>query len=164
MSCLVRSREKESLLAYTSGKMPPQEAKAFEAHLSECSACREAVSQQKAVLSALDGWAAPPVSADFDRRLYERIQNEVGWWERLVRPFRALVGTRGVPVAATAALLVIAGAGFLLKQPGDLTPEVPETAQVEAVAPDQAESALTDMEMIREFSSIMRAEAASPKM
>jgi hypothetical protein len=38
----------------------------------------------------------------------------------------------------------------------------PEAAQIETVQPDQVEHAFDDMEMLRQFSVLMRAEPANP--
>ena len=73
-------------------------------------------------LEALDAWEAMPVSTDFDRRLYRRIEEEKAratWWSRLVRPFRPMfeapLMSRSVPLAAAACLLVLAG--VILERP-----------------------------------------------
>ncbi len=162
MSCPIRKNE-DLLLGYVAGKLEPRQANEFEAHLRDCSACREAAAAQQAVSRALDAWSVPVVSADFDRRLHARIGAEVSWWDAMLRRFRPVLHWRAVPVAATAGLLLMAG--LLLRSPGTLTvPDVPVTAQVEAVEPDQAENALVEMEAIREFSSLVRADTASPRM
>jgi anti-sigma factor RsiW len=164
MRCPTGTRESEErMLGYASGTLEPREARAFEAHLAACGECREAAAEQRRVSQSLDLWAAPPVSADFDRRLMARIEAEVSWWDVMVRPFRGMGVLRVGPVAATAVLLLMAG--FLLQRPDAiLAPGIPETAQVEAVPPDQAESALVDMDTIREFSSMFRADAGTPRM
>ena len=160
MSC-----SEELLLDYSAGKLDATRMATLKAHLRECAACRDAIQSQDAVWSGLEAWTAPPVSTDFDRRLYERIGNEVGWWETALRPLRAMLAFRAVPAAAGAAVLLVAC--FLLITPGSgpVVPQ-PETVavSVETVAPDQAESALLEMETIREFSSLMHSEAAAPRM
>jgi hypothetical protein len=50
-----------------------------------------------------------PVSADFDSRLYRRIETEVSWWDLLLRPFRPVTLRRSLPATAMACLLVMAG-------------------------------------------------------
>ncbi len=161
MSCPIRKNE-DLLLGYLAGKIEPRQAIEFEAHLRDCGVCREAAAAQQAVSRALDAWPVPAVSADFDRRLYAHIGAEVPWWEAMLRRFRPVLHWRAVPVAATAALLLMAG--LLLRSPEVTLPDVPVTAQVEAVEPDLAENALVEMEAIREFSSLVRADAAAPRM
>src|SRR5512133_3523354 len=97
---------------------------------------------KRSVDGALDLWEAPPVSPDFDRRLYGRIEQTVPWWDFLVRPWR------WVPAATAAGVLI--AAGLWIGRPG-LAPPQPTSAAVEALPPDQAEKALHEMEMIEEF-------------
>jgi len=158
MSC-----SEELLLDYSAGRLDAERIATLKAHLQGCPACRGAIQSHDAVWRAMDAWNAPPVSADFDRRLYERIGNEVGWWQTVLRRFRALLAFRAVPAAAGAAALLLAC--FLLMTPGsNPVAPAPDAAAVETVAPDQAESALIEMETIREFSSLMHSEAGSPRM
>src|SRR5437764_13150079 len=103
MKCPIETRENaELLLAYGSGKQNAEGTTRLEDHLRTCAACREFCAAQKTVSEALDTWEAPPVSVDFDRRLYQRIQTEVSWWDLLMRPFRPLLVRQGLPIAATA--------------------------------------------------------------
>jgi anti-sigma factor RsiW len=163
MRCPIETQDGPELLAYTSGKLDAAAAAALEDHIRACSACRELTSSQRVVWEALDQWQPAPISADFDRRLYQRIGQEVGWWDRLVRPFRPLFFRRGLPVAAAAGLLIVAG--VLLERPIGAPPEVvQDSAQVEAVAPEQAEPALQEMEIMREFSLLVHQETPEPRM
>jgi anti-sigma factor RsiW len=149
----------EMLLAYSSGELDTETVAAFEEHIRTCAACSEDTAAQQAVWYALDAWEAPAVTADFDRRLYARIEGKVSWWDRFLRP---LLVRRGLPVAA--ALLVIVAA-VLVEHPAlRPAPPVPESAAVETVAPDQAEHTLQDMETMRELSRLMHTEAPAPKM
>ena len=128
-----------------------------------CPSCREFAAGQRAVSEALDTWEAPPVSLDFDRRLYRRIQQEVSWWDLLMRPFRPLLFRQGLPIAATAGLVLVAG--LMFQHPSNV-PQSPasQSAQVEAMPPEQVEHALDEMEMIREFNRLVRPDTAEPKM
>jgi hypothetical protein len=112
---------------------------------------------RKSVDAALDLWEAPPVSADFDRRLYHRIEQDRPWWRFLLRP------QRYVPAAVAAALLV--GVGLWIERPGTRPATAPHSAAIEALPPDQAESALQEMELMQEFNRLVRTDAAGePKM
>src|ERR1044072_2671609 len=75
----------ELLLAYSTGKLNSERAAAGEQHIGICPVCGEFVARQQAVSKALGAWQAPAVSADFDRRLYQRIEKEVSWWDLLIR-------------------------------------------------------------------------------
>ena len=104
---------------------------------------------QRAVWQALDGWEAAPVSLDFDRRLYQRIEAQAPWWSLLLRPLRppfsAVTLRRSLPAAAMACLLVVAG--VVLERPA-VSPVPPphDTAQVDSVQPEQVERTLDAME------------------
>jgi anti-sigma factor RsiW len=131
----------EALLAYCSRKLEAENAALLERHIEVCPACREFVEGQRAVWAALESWEAAPVSADFDRRL-----------------FRPLLFRQGVPVAAAAGLLLVATA--LIQRPVYVPPG---SAQV-VVRPEQAEHALQDMEMMREFNRLISPDSAEPTM
>jgi len=140
------------LLDYGTGRRAGRIVLEFEQHLKTCAACREAVAGQQTVRSALDLWEMPEISASFNRRLYSRIEQEVGWRERftgfLSRALHVLLVGRGVPVAAAACLIVTAGI-MTYRQPKPLVSHPP--AQVETGAPEQVVHELDDMEMLRNF-------------
>src|SRR5436190_8687608 len=102
MLCPMKSPENaaledaELLLVYCARELSPVVSAALERHIEICPACREFVQGQQAVWHALDGWEAAPVSMDFDRRLYQRIEQRSTVWDRLVRPFRAVLAYRAV--------------------------------------------------------------------
>jgi anti-sigma factor RsiW len=164
MKCPSEDRENaELLLAHASRKLDAERAAVLEEHLSRCPACREYAAAQFAVWEALDAWNAPEVSADFDRRLYRRIEQEVSWWDLMIRPLRPFLAFRLAPLAAAACLLIIAGA--LLQHPtGMPVRSAPESALVEPLPADQAASALQEMQIMQEFSSVVRADTADPRM
>jgi anti-sigma factor RsiW len=163
MRCPIETQESaELLLAYSHRKLDAETAAILEQHINGCPACREIADGQRAVWEAMDRWEAPPVSADFDRRLYRRIEEEVSFWDRMLRPFRPFLVRQGLPVAAAATLLIVAG--LLVERPANVPPRVPVSAQVDVVAPEQADHALQEMEMMREFNRLIHPDAAEPKM
>jgi anti-sigma factor RsiW len=159
MKCPIESHETaDLLLAYCARKLDPETTIVLERHIAACPACQEFQQGQQTVWNALDAWEAMPVSADFDRRLYRRIEEEAAhasWWSRIVRPLRPVFGpglmSQGVPLAAAACLLLLAGA--ILVRPDNVT--VPEDlaagVRMESVQPDQLERALDDVEMLKQF-------------
>lgn len=151
------------MLAYTAGRLDGRTKLALESHLESCAACREFVNGQNAVWSALDLWEAAPVSADFDRRLYQRIAQQVSWWDMLLAPFRPAF-RHALPVAAAAAVLL--AAVVLVERPSARMTSQPATAQVETLRPDQVEHALAEVEMLDQFNHLMRSESPDtrPKM
>jgi len=154
---------REVLVAYGGGRaLNGNDTQLLEAHLETCPRCREFVRGQRAVWDALDGWEAEPVSADFDRRLFARIEQEVPWWQRIRGRLGVLLIHRALPVTAVAALVV---AGVLLDRPSLLKRRVPpETDQVEGLQPDQVVHALDEMEVLNQFNRSMKPDAAQPQM
>ena len=134
----------------------------LERHMESARRAGNSPSSQRAVWNALDAWEAVPVSPDFNRRLYARIDREVSWWDRLMRPFRPLLARQGLPIAAAACLVIMAG--VLLERPGDGPQAGEGQGQVEAVQADQIDRALEDMELLREFGKKVRADADQTRM
>src|SRR4051794_31879333 len=107
MTCPTETPESaELLLAYISRKLDARSRATLDEHIDTCPACREIAGGQKFVWQALDDWEAPPASADFDRRLYRRIEEERSWWDRLAGPWRPMLFRRALPIAAAAVLVV----------------------------------------------------------
>jgi anti-sigma factor RsiW len=168
MNCPMESREHAQwLLDYRAGKLEPESAARLEEHIATCGACRELARGQRAVWEALDGWEAAPVSADFDRRLYRRIEAQVSWWDLLIRPFRSqfrAVTPRGI-LAATAAACLLLTAGILLERPAIAPAPAPnDMAQVDTVQPEQVERTLDAMEMLNEFSQHVSTDRPGSKL
>ena len=157
MKCPIETHENaELLLAYCARKLDPETQILLERHLAACPACRQFQAGQEAVWQALDAWEAMPVSTDFDRRLYRRIEEETArasWWSRLVRPFRPMfeapLMNRSVPLAAAACLLVLAG--VILERPNNVPASEDFAERIESIQPDQVERTLDDMEMLQQF-------------
>lgn len=165
MRCPLETREStEILVAYSSRALNGDDMELLESHLQSCSACREFVREQRAVWEALDGWEAPPVAADFDRRVFERIERVVSWWQRMRGRMGLLLVYRALPITAVAALVVV---GVLLERPSP--PRVPvqppaTTAKVEALQPDQVVNALDEMEVLDQFNRLMKPDSSTSKM
>lgn len=152
--CPIATQEKlEWLLDYGTSRMAAGDAAALERHLTTCAACREMVQGQRAVQSALDLWEGPEVSPVFNRQLYQRIQNETSWRDRLWEPFRWLMTWRGIPAAAAGCLIVaalIVTPRMMLQRPVS-APEQPQLIHVDSQQPEQVVRDLDDMEMLHNF-------------
>ena len=161
MNCPMEARQgSELLLEYTAGRLEAQAATELEAHLEGCARCREFAQSQKMVWQAMEAWEAEPVSMDFDRRLFARIeQAPASWWARLT----GQVMHHAVPVAAAAGVMILAG---LALERTAVTPVEPprESAQVETLGPEQVQSALDDMQMLRDFNHLVRPDSGEPRM
>jgi anti-sigma factor RsiW len=143
------------IVAYSAGTLDAPTQAALELHLLECPECRQLAESQKAVWAALDHWPPASISTDFDQRLYARIaqQEQEHWWQRLShwnwswRP--------AMPVAAACAALI---AAFLLKPPAPVPvndAHAPQRIQIE-----QVESALDDMDMLKQITSVTSADSS----
>lgn len=144
----------ETLIRYSAGELQPEERAALEEHLGGCEACREAASAHQAVWAALDSWSAPPVTPGFDRKLYERIAKEAPWWRRWSGEF---LPRRWVPVAAAAGL--VSAALVLSSGPGAPVRVEPQVSITEPRVADEVQSALEDMDLLREFDVTARADS-----
>jgi len=166
MNCPLESGENAGhLLDYAAGKLNTDARAQMERHIEACPACREFAGAQQAVWQALEQWDPAEVSLDFDRRLYARIEQDVSpwarWWGGLLRPLNPLF-RRSVPIAAAAGVVIMAG--LLMNHPSAVpAAPAPQSAQVEALQPEQVESALDDMEMLREFNHLLP-DNAGPRM
>jgi len=165
MNCPIENQEgAEVLLAYGTRKLDAGSSAILEEHIKVCPACREFADGQQAVWKVLDAWEAAPVSPDFDRRLYARIENEVSLWELFLRPFRPLLFRQGLPIAAAVGVVIMAG--VLLDRPYGMDPASPPqtSAYVEAVGPDQAEHTLQEMETMREINRLVHPDNPDSKI
>ena len=164
MNCPLETRDSaQVLLDYCTRKLEPESVAILERHIAQCDACREFADRQRAVWEALDEWEAAPVSADFNSRLYRRLEARVSWWHALRRPFFPATLRRYVPAAAMAGLLL--AAGILLQRSAVSPAPVPrDVAQVDSVQPEQVERTLDAMEVLNEFSRHVRTDTPDSKL
>src|SRR5438132_2349384 len=130
MRCPIETQENaELLLSYSARRLNPESTSILEAHMELCPACREFRDGQRALWEALDQWEARPVSPDFDRRLYRRIeeQEQLGWWARLFGPLRPVFLQPALPLAAVACIVLVAG--YFIDDPARLVMPSTETPQ-----------------------------------
>jgi anti-sigma factor RsiW len=163
MKCPLEAKRNEVLLEYSSGKLDAADVPLLEGHLESCSACREFVQAQRAVWDALDVWEPAPVSADFDRRLYQRLDTRESWFRRWVWPSQPFGLGRAVPIAASAAVVLVAGLLIQRTVAPRLEPQR-DTAQMEALQPEQVVGALDEMEALSQLSRPVRADNADSKL
>lgn len=148
------SHEFSYLFDYTAQKLTPEARAAVESHLATCVECRDALESQRQVWSALNSWNALPVSSDFDRKLYSRIEDEepATFWERaFVRPYESL--RRRSAVMPFAAACVTICAAFLLQVPSYMPVQTyHDRSRLEAVEAEQLDRTLEDLDMLRQLS------------
>ncbi len=147
MQCPLRTKEgKELFIAHSAGALAPTLKTAFEAHLKVCPECRRTAQAQEAVWASLDAWEPPPVSVDFNRRLYARLESERHWYRQsawMERSFRSIV-----PIAAVCAVVL---AGFLLKGPAVAVKPAAVVATEKQIDIEQVERALDDIDMLQQL-------------
>jgi anti-sigma factor RsiW len=164
MRCPIETQENaELLLSYSARRLDPESTAILEAHMKLCPACREFRDGQRVLWEALDQWEARPVSPDFDRRLYRRIeeQEQMSWWSRIFGPLRPMFLRPALPLAATACLVLVAG--FIGVDPGRIAPTAAvDNPQVREV--EQVEKALDDLDMLRQFDLVATVEDNSRPM
>lgn len=165
MICPLQTGNEDVLLDYCARGLDPARLAMLESHMQSCATCREMAQSQSELWSALDAYEAELISADFDRKLYAKIEdaNRVPAWERFWAPVRNYLEGQPAwkPVVSVAAASAVLALVFLV---GGET----ETASREGGTPDdrvveQAERVLEDLEMLRQFDLGPAAEARSAK-
>ena len=114
MNCPLEAGNAEVLLDYAAGKLKAGARAQMDRHVESCNACKQFAGAQATLWQALDKWEPAEVSMDFDRRLYARIEQNVSWWTRLMRPLNPLF-RHSMPIAAAAGVVIMAG--LLLNRP-----------------------------------------------
>ena len=155
MTCPLQTDNADVLLDYCARSLDAERTAMLEKHMENCAGCREMASAQSQIWSAMDSYEAEAISADFDRKLYARIEemDRVPAWERFWAPVREYL--KGQPawkpvlsVAAASAVLFL----VIAVRTGVEQPAVEPTAIIIDVRDvEQAERALEDLEMLRQF-------------
>lgn len=162
MICPSRRSDTTLLVDYALGRLAPAQSAMVAAHASECDDCAAALLEYSSVSDALDIWEAPSVPGHFDQQLWNRIElaASAAWYVRAAEWFRFHSLKPAIPVAAVA--LVIA-AGFLFDHPSALSsPAV--TSHVTPAEADQAERALDDLQLLRQFDAAVATPGAARSM
>ncbi len=151
------------MLDYSARRLDAARAANLERHVENCAAVRGVPgTEQTAVWDALDAWEPTPVSMDFNRRLWQRIDaiGKASWFSSLADALRMANWKPVFPLAA--AVLVIAG-GFLLDHPGDKTVAPGVAVQgVSTIEADQLEQTLDDIQLLRQLDPVT-APGGAPK-
>jgi anti-sigma factor RsiW len=153
----------ELLLGYVSGSVDTQTSAELEGHIEACLKCEKFVHEQKAVWDALDAFEPEPVSADFNRRLYQRIEQPVTWRDRVSGFWQTVRYWNGLPVAGAAMAAALLVGGIVWQMPSNhVRPSEKAAVQAGVIQPQQLQDALGDMEMLRDLNSVMRADSSAP--
>ena len=150
MDCPIKTQEHtEWLLDYAAGRLRGERLAQLAGHAETCGDCARFVAAQRVLWNALDRWEPEPVSIDFDRRLYRRIEagKAAFWIRRLFCPLQPF-WRPAVPLAAACLLIV---ASVMLHKPQAVIAPVDPAVRVEKIEPEQVERTLDDLEMLREL-------------
>jgi anti-sigma factor RsiW len=171
MNCpLQREETADVLLDYSGGRLDAARAAILEQHMEICPRCASFRSDQALVWDALDAWEPMPVSRDFNRRLWQRIDAAAAapWYTRLLDSLRFANWKPVFPLAA--AVLVIAG-GFLLDQRGfrEAAPGInvqgDSVQGVSMTEADQLEQTLDDIQLLHQLDTVTApADGSSKRM
>lgn len=163
MTCPLQTDNADVLLDYCARSLDAERKTMLEKHMESCAGCREMASAQSQIWSAMDSYEAEAISADFDRKLYARIEemDRVPAWERFWAPVREYL--QGQPAWKPVLSVAAASAVFLVViavRPGVEQPIVEPNANIIDVrVVEQAERALEDLEMLRQFDPLVPADS-----
>jgi anti-sigma factor RsiW len=166
--CPLTSGDAEAsiLLDYCNRRLDPDATEVLERHIRQCPACEAFAASQALLWESLDAFETMQVSDHFDRTLYERIEAEQRrpTWSKLWLQLwnRATMGGTltgaqlwrpALPVAAC--LLVAAGLYFRPGMESRFVEGTSENAGIESsIQAEQIETALEDMEMLRDLGAL----------
>ena len=156
MKCpLLAEETTDLLLDYSAGRLDRAKTAMVGSHAEACAHCATFLAGQAELWGVLDAWEPEPVSIDFNRRLWQRIEviaNEP-WYHRLMEAMRFGAWKPVFPLAA--AILVVA-AGFVLDHQGGAAKSTGATAAsgVSVSEADQIERTLDDIQLLHQFDSV----------
>jgi hypothetical protein len=155
MECPIQTKENtEVLLDYCTRNLNAETTAIFERHIEVCAECRAFAEAQRSVWDALDSWDPMPVTADFDKKLFSRIEQyeNSSWWIRLWhrRFFQPFSFGPAMPIATACVTLCIAIALYLPGSAPKVDLQTPQT-KIESSDIDQLERTLDDIEMLKQL-------------
>jgi len=152
MDCPLKSETTlDVLLDHSAGKLDRVSAARLEQHKLVCAECSAFLAGQTDLWQTLDAWEPAPIAADFNRRLWQRIDTEAAapWYRKLADALRMGVWKPALPL--TAAVLLVT-AGFMLDHPSaGPASSVTQTAGASIIDADQVEKTLDDIQLLRQL-------------
>lgn len=159
MRCLLQSGDDAVLLLdYCERKLDPALAFELEQHIAVCPDCARIVEAQQAVWNALDDWQPAPISADFNERVWRRIEAENArpWWRRWLQWGAVTSWKPAMPLAA--ACMVLAAVALFQTPAGTPQPK----SQPENIDVEQVETTLHDLDMLQQLGAPAGRETPNP--
>lgn len=152
MDCPSRTEEnRDILLDYLAGRVDAARAAEFRNHMVDCFECSEFISRQAMLWDALDEWEVAPVSLEFNRNMWKKIDaaETAPWYRQLAASLRFAAWKPLLPL--TAAALLIA-AGFLYDHPGSQNNAArTNSAAVRMTDVEQVQQTLDDIQLLHQF-------------
>src|SRR3954454_18203302 len=150
MRCPVQNENADLLLGFCARGLSPELTAIVEQHILVCEECRSFADGQRQLWDALDAWQPERVSADFEDRLYFRIEQNRsrGFWSRLLG--ETFSWKPALPLAAAFATVVIS---VMLVTPAS-SPDpgsLQQSGRIESLEPEQVERTLEDIEMLKQL-------------
>jgi anti-sigma factor RsiW len=153
------------LLDYSAGKLEPAKMLMLEEHMDLCSACAAFRVGQAEVWQALDAWEPAPVSMDFNRRLWQKIDavEAAPWYRKLADSLRMGAWKPALPL--TAAVFLVA-AGFMMDHQGavSVSPNISVSEVASVSEADQVEKTLDDLQLLRQLDAGLSSRSNSSPM
>lgn len=157
MNCPLQSENTiDVLLDYSAGKLDRSRLARLEQHLLTCAECSAFLTSQNDLWQTLDAWEPEPISMDFNRRLWHRIDAEAAlpWYRKLADLLRTGAWKPALPLAAAVLLVTTA---FVMDHQGSV-PAIQGVQTASGVsagasnaAPldaDQIETTLNDIQLL----------------
>jgi len=153
MKCPLQSEETiDVLLDYSAGRLDRLRSALLERHMDACPACAAFRLEQTALWNALDAWEPEPVSMNFNRRLWQRIDAIAAapWYRRFADAVHFGAWKPAFPLAAAAVLIA---AGFMLDHQSSVPTQnsAAGAAGVSISEADQVERTLDDIQLLRQL-------------
>lgn len=140
------------LLDYSAGRLDQVRTASLTRHAASCEACAAFLGEQASLWQTLDEWEPQPVSMDFNRRLWARIDGlrTQPWSRRFSAAVRFGAWKPAIPLAA--AVLVVA-AGFVMDHRGGApaSPAAVAGSGVSVIEVDQVEKTLDDIQLLKQL-------------
>ncbi len=152
------------LLDYSAGKLDPSRSVPLAKHLAVCPDCSLFLSAQTDLWQTLDVWEPEPVSLDFNRRLWRKIDaaNAAPWYRKLAESLRMGAWKPALPL--TAAVFLVA-AGFMMDHQTSvsMTPGAVNGSGVTVTEAEQVEKTLDDMQLLIQLEASAGNDSAGSK-
>jgi len=166
MNCPLKSEDTlDTLLDYAAGTVDPAKSTRIEQHLTVCTECTAFLAGQTEVWKALDAWEPAPVSMDFNRQLWRRIDAAAAapWYRKLADSLSMGAWKPALPL--TAALFLVATAFMMDHQTvvKVTTPNAGSGYTVSVTEAEQLENTLDDIQLLRQLDAAVGGESAGSK-